>query len=308
MISVMMRAYNAEPFIGRAIESVLAQTFRDFELLVADDGSTDGTLGIAAAYADRDRRVRILAGPHLGEIEQANQCLREARFPWIAVLDSDDVALPERFSLTMQAAGRHPRTVLWGGGAILIDRHDRRLRRALVGPATSLECDRLISAGKVVFVMSPTAMFRRDVALEVGGYDRRMTGAEDVELMDRMAKRGPVMVLPDDLALYRIHAASISSTKFAQQQRVFDYIVERNQAWLRGDSLSIDAYIDHLKGQPAYRRMLRRVRNLGRERYRMTIVHAAERRFARAAASAALAISFDPLHAFRQIRKRVFPA
>ena len=308
MISVMMRAYNAEPFLAQAIESVLAQTFRDFELIVADDGSTDRTLEIAGAYAGKDPRVRVLTGPHLGEIGQANRCLREARFPWIAVLDSDDAALPERLALTMHATRANPKVVVWGGRAILIDRTGKHLRRALTGPTSLVEYDRFISSGHVSFVMSPTAMFRRDVALEVGGYDHRMTGAEDVELMDRMAKRGPVIALRHDLALYRVHGSSISSTRFALQQRVFDYILERNQAWLRGETLSINDYIDSLHNQPAHRRALRWFRNLGREKYRMTVVHAAERRFVKAAGCAALAVSLDPVHALRRIRKRLLSA
>jgi glycosyltransferase involved in cell wall biosynthesis len=306
LISVMMRAYNAEPFLAEAISSVLRQSYPHFELLVADDCSTDRTLEIAQAYALADPRVRVLSGPHRGEIAQANRCLREARFPWIAVLDSDDVALPDRLLLTMRAAEDNPEVVLWGGAAILIDRDGRPMRRARVGPCSIPEYDRAVSSGKVIYMMSPTVMYRRGAALVAGGYDQRMTGADDVELMDRMARLGPALCLPMDLARYRVHGTSISSTRFALQQRVFDYVDARNQAALRGEDLDINQYIDRLACQPAPLRVLRWVRDLGREKYRAAVVHLAERRFAQAGVAAALALTLDPAHALRRIGNRVF--
>jgi glycosyltransferase involved in cell wall biosynthesis len=301
----MMRAYNAEPFLAEAISSVLGQSYPHFELLVADDASTDRTLEIAQAYALADPRVRVLSGPHRGEIAQANRCLSESRFPWIAVLDSDDVALPDRFLLTMQAAGENPEVVLWGGAAVLIDRHGRAMRRARVGPTSIPEYDRAVASGKVIFVMSPTVMYRKEVALAAGGYDERMTAADDVELMDRVARLGPALCLPSDLALYRVHGSNLSSTRAAHQQLVFDYVDARNQAILRGESLDYDQYIDDLRRQPARRRALRWMRDRGREKYRAAIVHMAERRFVQAGAAAALAVTLDPAHALRRIGNRV---
>jgi hypothetical protein len=205
----------------------------------------------------------------------------------------------------MRAAEENPEVVLWGGTAVLIDRQGRTMRRARVGPSSIPEYDRAVASGKVIYMMSPTVMYRKEVALAAGGCDERMTGADDVELMDRMARLGPALCLPADLACYRIHGASISSTKLAQQQRVFDYIDARNRAALRGEELDINQYIHQLHSQPAPRRLLRWLRDLGREKYRAAVVHLAERRFAQAGAAAALAITLDPAHALRRIGNRV---
>ncbi len=115
MISVIMPAYNAEAFIAEAIESILGQTFREFELIVSDDGSTDGTVGIALRFAALDSRVRVLRNAHLGVAQNGNLCLDAARYGWVARMDADDVALPHRLARLLDAARAEPEVLLWGG-------------------------------------------------------------------------------------------------------------------------------------------------------------------------------------------------
>ena len=99
-VSVVMPAYNAEPYIGQAIESVRSQTFGDWELIVVDDCSTDGTAGIARAAAAADPRVRVVRQPANGGVAAArNRGVAEARGAWVALLDSDDVWEPEKLEL-----------------------------------------------------------------------------------------------------------------------------------------------------------------------------------------------------------------
>jgi glycosyltransferase involved in cell wall biosynthesis len=129
-----MPAYNSEDFIAAAIESVLGQTFSDFELIISDDGSSDGTLGIARFYAARDGRIRVLSGENVGAPENGNRCLRAATRPWVARMDADDISLPDRFARLIAAARENPDVVLWGGRAITIDRRGRPMHRIQSGP------------------------------------------------------------------------------------------------------------------------------------------------------------------------------
>lgn len=308
MISVIMRTHNSQAFLVEAIESVLAQTHRDWELIISDDASSDRTLDIAELYSSKHGRIRLLTGEHLGAAENANRCLKAASRPWIAVLDSDDVALPDRLEVTLKAAEASPDVVLWGGGAVLIDRYGKRLRRALVGPRSQEEYERYIYDGRIIFVMSPTAMFRRDLALELGGYDDAMDGAEDVELMTRLAQSGPVISLDRDLALYRIHGASTSSTSFDKQQRVFDFLALRTKLRLGGGNITMPEYLAMLEQRTKKEKVSSWLRNTGRQQYRNTIVNMAERRYVRAAGSGLLAMVLDPAHAYHRIRKRVLPS
>lgn len=299
-----MRTHNSISFLRQAVESVLCQSYKDWELIISDDASTDGTLHAAEVFAARDPRIKLLRGEHLGPAENGNRCLRAATRPWAAVLDSDDVALPERLGATLAAARRDPDVVLWGGRAVLIDRHGRPLRTATVGPRSRAEYQEYRDTGRIIFVMSPTVMFRRELALELGGYDDKMVGAEDVELMTRLAEKGPVIALKDDLALYRVHGASISSTRFGRQQRIFDFLDLRAKLRLSGSDLTLEDFEDSLRAMPLPERLALRIRDAGRQKYRDTVVHLAERRFARAVGSAALACMLDPSHTYRRVRNR----
>jgi glycosyltransferase involved in cell wall biosynthesis len=301
-----MRTYNSEAFLAEAIESVVAQTFPEWELIISDDGSTDRTLSIAGRYGAKDPRIRALIhSTHLGPSGNGNRCLQAARYPWIAVLDSDDVALPDRLEITLGAARLTPEVVLWGGGAILIDRWGRRLRRAHVGPTSMDEYRKYRKAGRIIFVLSPTVMFRRDLALELGGYDDAMYGAEDVDLMTKLAERGPVIALNQDLGLYRVHGSSISSVSFDVQQRLFDFLDLRTKLRLAGSDITLEHYLEVREDQPTGVRARQWVRDLGRRKYRDTVVHMAERRYAHAAAAGALAMLCDPSHTLRRLRNRM---
>ena len=300
-----MRTHNSQAFLVEAIESVLNQTYPDWELILSDDASTDRTLEIAQLYASKHERVKLLTGQHLGAVGNINRCLKAASRPWVAVLDSDDVALPDRLEVTLRAAEASPDVVLWGGGVTLINRYGRPMRRALVGPRSQEEYEQYIYDGRIIFFMSPTVMYRRDLALELGGYDEAMDGAEDVELMTRLAERGPVIALNRDLALYRIHGSSISSTIFDKQQRVFDFLAVRTKLRLGGGNITMSEYLEMLERRSKREKLSSWVRDMGRQQYRSTIVNMAERRYVRAARSGLLAMVLDPAHAYNRLRKRV---
>ena len=135
-VVVVMPAYNAEDFIKPAVDSILNQTYKDFELIIVDDGSTDKTLEIARAYETQDDRVRVICKNNGGPAEAMNTGLKEARYPWVAVMHSDDIALPDRFARQMQAVEANPDVVIWGTNGYHINSKGDRLSVFKVGPTT----------------------------------------------------------------------------------------------------------------------------------------------------------------------------
>ena len=144
------------------------------------------------------------------------------------------MALPDRLEIQIKAAERNPEVICWGGGARLIDRQGRMLRGAQLGPVTESDFQDLRRTGKVIYILGPTVMFRRDDALAVGGYDPQFDGAEDIELLSRLARRGSLRTLAKVLTLYRIHGQSVTANRSAQQRHLFAFIEARNQAWQTG--------------------------------------------------------------------------
>ena len=299
MISVVMPA-----FIASSIESVLAQTYREFELLVIDDGSTDRTLEVANRYAKLDPRVRVESIPHGGVSAAANAALGLSRFGWMARLDADDIALPHRLETQLRYARRSPDVVAWGSYLYQVDLDGKRIGAVHLGPVTEEQYNELLEAGRTVFLFNPTVMLRTDIARRAGGYDSRYDSAEDIELLSRMTKYGAMRTIPEYLIHYRVHGDSITARRNEFQNRVFAFIGERNLAWKRGEDLRFEDYLQRLQSQPAHRRALRRLGERARARYRQAGVYLAEGR--RLAACLALAGAFlcSPRFVLGRIRGR----
>lgn len=207
-ISVLMPVYNAERFLEEAVDSVLAQTLRDFELIAIDDGSTDASLRILRESAARDPRIRVVSRPNQGLIATLNEALHVARGELIARMDADDVSLPERFGRQQQHLRAHPDCVAVGSRVLLIDPGGGPLRE--IGENQDHEgIDRAYLEGGFGTIVHAAAMFRRATLLEIGGYRPRFDSAEDVDLFLRLAERGRLANLPDVLYRYRMHHASI---------------------------------------------------------------------------------------------------
>jgi glycosyltransferase involved in cell wall biosynthesis len=255
VISVVMCAYNAERYIASAVESILAQTFSDFELLVVDDGSTDGTMTILRAYAARDGRVRVIEAAHQGISAAANRGVAEARRRWIARMDADDIALPNRLERQLAAAAAEPGVVLWGAYALHVNASGKVLGLSRTGPTTVAQFHALWSRGEDGYVLQPTWLVRKDVLVAAGGYDPRFECSEDLELLDRIAEFGPALTIPEPLVLYRVHAASVSMTRFVRMRYLARYVGERRRARLTGRSLTLDEFNQACRLQPAIARV-----------------------------------------------------
>ena len=210
-VSVVMAVYNAGDFLAEAVESVLEQTFGDFEFVIVDDGSTDGSAAKLAAYAAADRRVRVLTQANAGLVASLNRGIEQSRAVLIARMDADDVCRPDRLARQVRFMEEHPEVVLLGGGYELIDGAGRALR-AFEPPADDGSLQRLCLAG-LTPISHPLAMFRRDAALSVGGYDPAYATAEDLDLWLRLGEVGRLACLPGVILGYRMHAKSMSETQ-----------------------------------------------------------------------------------------------
>ena len=133
-VSVLLPLYNGEAYIREAVESVLAQTRRDFELLILDDGSRDGSLAIVQEIARRDPRVRLISRENRGLTETLNELLAAARGEFVARMDADDVCLPDRFERQVAFLDAHPEVVCVGGDPVMIDERGRLLTALEQGP------------------------------------------------------------------------------------------------------------------------------------------------------------------------------
>jgi len=213
-ISVVMSVYNGEEYLAEAVESILAQTFGDFEFIVIDDGSTDGTARMLAEYAARDGRVRVVTQENRGRPAALNLGMEMAQADLIARMDADDVALPERFERQVKFLEAHREVGLLGTGVEHIGPRGQRLG-ALIAPTEDREIRETMR--RWCAFRHPTVMMRKAAALAAGGYRSALRDADDYDLWLRMAERTRMANLPQILLRYRIHPKQVSVSNMAHQ-------------------------------------------------------------------------------------------
>jgi glycosyltransferase involved in cell wall biosynthesis len=206
-ISVVMPVYNGEKLLREAIQSILAQTFRDFELLICDDGSTDNTHAVAEEFVRADTRVRLVKSQHIGLEKILNLGLQEAQGEFIARMDADDIALPDRFTKQIEFLQNHPEVVAVGGQVVVIDETGLPLHVWNM-PQEHREIDDNHICGRNVAIVHPTVMMRRAAVSKAGGYRGRV---EDIDLWLRLAEQGKLANLPDVVLKYRRISTSYSA-------------------------------------------------------------------------------------------------
>lgn len=206
--TVTMPAYNAADSIGEAIESVLAQDYDDFELLIIDDGSTDNTLEIVKSYAAVNKKIRWFTQKHQGIGATRNHLLKLARGVYISLCDADDIVLPNKLKSHAYILNCNPNVAVVYGNILVMNKHGQIIKDSY-SQAKDLNncCDLLENA-----VMNCGATFRKTAALKVGGYDETVAPAEDYDLWLKLAEKYQFVYIDKPCAVYRSHPQSTSRT------------------------------------------------------------------------------------------------
>lgn len=215
-ISIIMACHNAEQFVGDAIESVLAQTFTDFELIFIDDCSLDQSAKIARSVSISDSRVKIHSNAkNLGASATRNLAFGFATGEWLAILDADDVFMPTKLEKQIAAIDNgDPQMVLLGTGCHIIDRNGDIQSSHQYPTSSAALKDRLI--GHVPFPPHSSLMYRASTIKELDGFNVRFSHAEDLDLWLRLRNHGGFACLKEPLIKYRVHENNASS--FAERK------------------------------------------------------------------------------------------
>jgi len=216
-VSVILPCYNGEAYLREAVWSILDQTFGDFELIVVDDGSTDGSPAILAQLARHDSRIRIVTQPNGGIVAALNTALDHASGDYIARMDADDISFPERFAFQVDYLDRHPGTVLVGGYAVG-DRNPTRASTRTTG-GRHARTDLTVFPPRIAVSMHPLIMMRAHTLRAMGGYRGDYRHAEDYDLFIRASAHGRIDNPPVDLLFYRRHEGAISVGNVEEQER-----------------------------------------------------------------------------------------
>lgn len=208
LVSVVMPVFNAEKFVGQAIESILNQTLIDFEFIIVNDASTDDSLQIINSYKKRDNRIRVFNNKkNLHMSESLNLGIDQTRADFVARMDQDDISVPKRLEIQYDFLISHPNIVIVGNDISLID-----INNTIIGkrtyPTTS---DRL---KKIMFRYSPfahpTIMIKKVVYYKTGKYDGAKYPCEDIDFWFRLGRKYEFASIPIPLLKYRVNITSSS--------------------------------------------------------------------------------------------------
>ena len=216
-ISVVLPVCNAEAYVREAVESILAQSFTDFELIAIDDGSTDGSGAILRDLAARDARIVLTERPNGGLVSALNEGIEMARADLIARMDADDVSMPERFALQHARMVQEPELAVLGSFFHIMDRDGNIIRLYDDLPLTPAEARSAVGG---FLVAHPAVMMRRDAVLKAGGYRKAFSHAEDYDLWLRMSDLGYAIAnLSQPLLNWREHGDNVSAARWETQGR-----------------------------------------------------------------------------------------
>lgn len=210
-VSVVMSCYNASRWLEEAIESVLKQTYGNFELIIIDDGATDGTAEILKVYAARDKRIRIITKPNTGLADSLNVGIDQAKGEWIARLDADDICLPDRLEKQVEFISKHTDVILLGCGCFETDANGKTIKGHRYPERHGSLVHNIETANR--FFIHSSAFYKRGVVRQVGGYNVLFKRAQDKDLWLRLSQVGKIACLPDILVKLRRHETSISYNK-----------------------------------------------------------------------------------------------
>jgi cellulose synthase/poly-beta-1,6-N-acetylglucosamine synthase-like glycosyltransferase len=249
LVSVVMTVWNGEKFIGESVQSILGQTFTDFELIVVDDGSEDGTCALVESY--QDSRLQLFRRPHEGIVSSANFGISQSRGKYIARLDADDLSLPKRLEMQVGVLEQHPSAVLCYTDI------------EIFGDLTELnEGGIFITDGGLValkmcygcYLVHSSVLYRKDAFQRAGRYLVKTPVAEDYSLFTRLIREGTFIGIPQKLVKYRRTLTSATYRHFDEMARIAKEIsIEHIHAFLGIKSPMAECVFENLRHPPAKR-------------------------------------------------------
>ena len=228
-----MSVYNHQAFVEDAIRSVLDQKFQDYEFLIADDASTDGTMALAEKWARADHRIRVLRNEtRLGLTKSLNRAISQTSAPWIARQDADDVSHSDRLRSQMDRLDENPDIGVLGTWYEGINEKGRHLYKMIL-PVGDKEIKKWLNT--VNCFCHGTVIFSRDLFIKAGGYPEKYPFAQDYALWLRFSKLTKIGNVPEVLYQRRIHEGAVSQLnqerwQILQQIKLDMGLIDRREA------------------------------------------------------------------------------
>jgi glycosyltransferase involved in cell wall biosynthesis len=207
-----MSVYNGERFLSESIDSILCQTYRDYEFIIVDDGSSDNSFRILDSYAKENQNIKIIRNDsNIGLTKSLNKALLSARGNYVARMDADDISIDTRLEKQIDLLEQNVNVGLVSCNSIVIDENGHAVKNVLM----PLTINSLIR--KRNYLVHGSVIIRKDVLDKLGGYDEEMRYAQDYELWLRITGHYEIRCIEEYLYKCRVHPEAILNRKYFQQ-------------------------------------------------------------------------------------------
>ena len=244
MVSVIMPAYNAEKYIAQAIESILGQTYGDFEFIIINDCSCDRTEEIILTYDD-PRIVYLKNQQNLGVAKTLNKGLAMAKGEYIARMDADDIAMPERLAKQVAFLDGNEDVAVLGTNVETFNEAGTICTGWSATDPEQMKVDLLFACG----LAHPSVMMRTEAIRQLGGYDPEFNGLEDYELWCRVTEKYQITTLPDILLKYRIHGSQVTQNPSQRYLELMRELKARQIQQLGVEIQNCDVFLRYCQGE-----------------------------------------------------------
>ena len=301
-LSVAMSVFNGERYLAEAIESVLLQSFTDFELIIVNDGSTDNSGPLARTYAAKDARIVLIEQNNQGLPAALNRAFRAARSKLVVRMDADDLMMPDRLERQLCFMNEHPEVSVGCSYALLIDANGRAFAKSK--PSVDLQQAWMArNPDAVVNINHAATIIRKEHLLAVGGYDVSYRFAEDRELWGRLFTCGySIAVQPEILHKSRLHSGSMTVGPLRRNEITCQFIDHNIVRRMEGKAnLPFDEFVRWRQSRSRMQKIRFWMRVSASIFYKKATRHFAEKNWIRLALYAALAIALSPSRVSQQI-------
>lgn len=256
-VTVLMPVYNGSEYIAGAIESILGQTMGDFEFLMLDDGSTDGSLDIMLEYQKLDQRIRVVTKENTGITNTLRYGVNVARGKWIARQDVDDISALDRLGKQLEFVKSHREIRLVGSGMKVIDQDGGFVGEYTYPMIQETLIEGVLKSGKIF--PHTSAFIERSAALDIGNYRERIKRSQDIDLWLRMSERYRIGCLEEALVRVRMHDKQVSKGEGGLEMMTYQKIVlaSRYERVQRGTD-----FVDDINDDEAFMRLVSKARDL----------------------------------------------
>jgi glycosyltransferase involved in cell wall biosynthesis len=302
LVTVIMPVYNGEVFLGVAIESVLSQTYHNFELIILDDGSTDRSLDIIRGYQNEDSRIRVVSRENKGLCVSLNELLDLAKSDIVFMMHADDEMMPERLERQEKYLMMHPEIDICSSYVEYIDDKGKNIGRYSVSLSPK-RAQALAAKNKIIGFNHPSTVFRRKLIQVLGGYRQEFWPCEDIDLWNRAIEIGAgIYTIPEYLLKYRIHGASASVARSKLLRRKHHFVKECMLCRRRNSpELSWDAFIDVWEGRTFGLRLNTWRKDTAKALYKNAVFLYSQRRYLGMVLFLIEALLLQPVYVTRQI-------